>query len=132
MTYISDLDPNPNPDFPFAAISESGVVYALFKYEEEANGFLGASTTWASRVVDTRPKPKPDPEDGEVWAITKGVGRYASKVPFLAFVHDGSFLFWSAYDTPIRGDGLDVLPVATFTSGSVWAGHRVYSPGEDN
>ena len=130
MTYISDLDPN--PDFPFAAVGNSGVVYALFKYEEDADEFLGTSYTGASRVVDTRPKPKPDPKDGEVWAITEGTGRYAGKVPFLAFVHDGSFFFWSAYDTPIRGDGLDVLPVATFTSGSGWAGHRVYSPGEDN
>ena len=130
MTYISDLDHT--PDFPFAAVGQSGVVYALFKYEEEADEFLGTSFTGASRVVDTRPKPKPDPKDGEVWAITEGVGSYASKVPFLAFVHDGSFLFWSAYDTTIRGDGLDVLPGATFTSGSEWAGHRVYSPGEDN
>ena len=126
MTYISDLDHN--PDLPFVAVGESGVVYALFMYEEEADEFLGTSYTGASRVVDTRPKPK----DGEVWAITKGVGSYASKVPFLAFVHDGSLLFWSAYDTPIRGDGLDVLPEAIFTNGSGWAGHRVYSPGEDN
>ena len=28
MTYISDLDHN--PDFPFAAVGQSGVVYALF------------------------------------------------------------------------------------------------------
>ena len=95
MTYISDLDHN--PDFPFAAVGQSGIVYALFRYEEEADEFLETSSTGASRVVDTRPKPKPDPKDGEVWVITKGMGSYASKVPFLAFVRKGSFLFWSAF-----------------------------------
>ena len=130
MTYISDRDHN--LDFPFAAVGQSGIVYALFAYEEEADEFLETSSTGASEVIDTSPKPKHEPKDGEVWMITEGTGKYASKVPFLAFVHDGSFLFWSAYDTTIRGDGLDVLPVATFTSGSGWAGHRVYSPVEDN
>ena len=44
MTYISDRDHN--PDFPFAAVGQSGVVYALFKYEEEARE--------KSRVVNQR------------------------------------------------------------------------------
>ena len=130
MTYNSDLDHN--PEFPFAAVGKSGIVYALFTYEEEADEFLETSSTGASRVIDTSTKPKREPTEGDVWMITEGTGKYASKVPFLAFVHDWSFLFWSACDTSIRGDGLDVLPVATFTSGSGWAGHRVYSPGEDN
>ena len=56
MTYISDLDHN--PDFPFAAVGQSGVVYALFAYEEEADEFLETSSTGASRVIDTSPKPK--------------------------------------------------------------------------
>ena len=128
MTYISDLDHN--PDFPFAAVGESGIVYALFKYEEEANEFLGTSYTGASRVVDTRPKPKPDPKDGEVWVITKGMGSYASKVPFLAFVRNGSFLFWSASETPGSWTGLDRLPVDVL-DGAGWAGHRVDIPEGD-
>ena len=129
MTYISDLDPNPNPDFPFAAVGNSGVVYALFKYEEEADEFLETSSTGASRVVDTRPKP--DPKDGEVWVITKGMGSYASKVPFLAFVRDGSFLFGSAYDTPVQESGLDMMNVDAL-DGSRWAGHRIHTlEGDD-
>ena len=130
MTYISDLDPN--PDFPFAAVGQSGVVYALFEDEEEADEFLETSSTGASRVVDTRPKPKPDPKDGEVWVITEGLGSYASKVPFLAFVRNGSFLFWSAYETSFQESGLAMLPVASFTNGSVWAGYRVHTPEEDD
>ena len=130
MTYISDMDHN--PDFPFAAVGQSGIVYALFAYEEEADEFLETSSTGASEVIDTSPKPKHEPKEGEVWMITEGTGKYASKVPFLALVRGGCFIFVSAYDTTIRGDGLDVLPGATFTSGSEWAGHRVYSPGEDN
>ena len=130
MTYISDLDHN--PDFPFAAVGQSGIVYALFNDEEEADEFLETSSTGASRVVDTRPKPKPYPKDGEVWVITKGAGSYASKVPFLAFVRNGFFLFWSAYETSVQESGLDMLHVEAVTNGSEWAGHRVYSPGEDN
>ena len=129
MTYISDLDHN--PDFPFAAVSKIGVVYALFKYEAEANEFLGTSYTWASRVVDTRPKPKHDPKDGEVWMITEGTGKYASKVPFLALVRGGHFFFGSAYETQIGDDGLDRLEVEGLNYPG-WAGHRVYSPEEDN
>ena len=128
MTYISDLDPN--PDFPFAAVGQSGVVYALFEDEEEADEFLETSSTGASRVVDTRPKPKPDPKDGEVWVITEGLGSYASKVPFLAFVRNGSFLFWSAYETPVQGGRLDGLPVDVL-DGAGWAGHRVDIPEGD-
>ena len=47
MTYISDLDHN--HDFPFAAVGQSGVVYALFKYEEEADEFLETSSTGGPR-----------------------------------------------------------------------------------
>ena len=129
MTYISDLDPN--PDFPFAAVGQSGVVYALFEDEEEADEFLETSSTGASRVVDTRPKPKPDPKDGEVWVITEGLGSYASKVPFLAFVRNGSFLFLSAHETSVQGSGLDMLPVDALDS-AVWAGYRVHTPEEDD
>ena len=129
MTYISDLDHN--PDFPFAAVGKIGVVYALFKYEEEADGFLETSSTGASKVIDTSPKPKHDPKDGEVWMITEGTGEYASKVPFLALVRGENFVFGSAYETPLDGDGLDVLS-AEALDGPRWAGHRVYSPEEDN
>ena len=129
MTYISDLDHN--PDFPFAAVGQSGIVYALFTYKEEAEEFLETSSTGASRVVDTRPKPKPDPKDGEVWLITEGAGRYASKVPFLAFVRNGSFLFVSAYETQPNDDGLDGLHREAL-DGQGWAGHRVYSPEGDD
>ena len=131
MTYISDLDPNPNPDFPFAAVGESGVVYALFAYEEEADEFLETSSTRASKVIDTSPKPKHDPKDGEVWMITEGTGKYASKVPFPALVHGGCFIFVSAYDTPLDDDGLDRLGVEGLNY-TRWAGYRVYSPEEDN
>ena len=129
MTYISDLDHN--LDFPFAAVGQSGVVYALFKYEEEADEFLETSSTGASKVIDTSPKPKHDPKDGEVWMITEGTGEYASKVPFLALVRGGCFIFVSAYDTPLDDDGLDRLEVEGLNYPG-WAGHRVYSPEEDN
>ena len=129
MTYNSDLDHN--PDFPFAAVGQSGVVYALFAYEEEADEFLETSSTGASRVIDTSPKPKHEPKEGEVWMITEGTGKYASKVPFLAFVHDGSFLFVSAYETQPNDDGLDVLNREAL-DGQGWAGHRVYSPEGDD
>ena len=129
MTYISDLDHN--PDFPFAAVGQSGVVYALFKYEEEADGFLETSSTGASKVIDTSPKPKHDPKDGEVWMITEGTGKYASKVPFLALVRGENFVFGSAYETQPDDDGLDVLNREAL-NGQRWAGHRVYSPEEDN
>ena len=131
MTYISDLDPNPNPDFPFAAVGESGVVYALFAYEEEADEFLETSSTGASRVIDTSPKPKHEPTEGDVWMITEGTGEYASKVPFLALVRGGCFIFVSAYDTPLDDDGLDGLGVEGLNYPG-WAGYRVYSPEEDN
>ena len=65
MTYISGLDHN--PDFPFAAVGQSGVVYALFAHEEEADEFLETSSTGASKVIDTSPKPKREPTDGSVW-----------------------------------------------------------------
>ena len=129
MTYISDLDHN--PDFPFAAVGESGTVYALFAYEEEADEFLETSSTGASRVIDTSPKPKHEPKEGDVWMITEGTGEYASKVPFLAFVHDGGFIFVSAYETQLGDDGLDVLNREAL-DGQGWAGYRVYSPEEDN
>lgn len=129
MTYISDLDHN--PDFPFAAVGESGVVYALFEYEEEADEFLETSSTGASRVVDTRPKPKPDPKDGEVWVITEATDKYESRVPFLALVLGGRFLFGSAYGTPIRDYGLDTLSVDDL-DGAGWAGHRVHTPEGDD
>ena len=129
MTYISDLDHN--PDFPFAAVGKIGVVYALFKYEEEADEFLETSSTGASRVIDTSPKPKHDPKDGEVWMITEGTGKYASKVPFLALVRGENFVFGSAFETPLNDDGLDRLEVEGLNYPG-WAGHRVYSPEEDN
>ena len=129
MTYISDLDHN--HDFPFAAVGQSGVVYALFKYEEEADEFLETSSTGASKVIDTSPKPKHEPTEGEVWMITEGTGKYASKVPFLALVRGENFVFVSAYDTPLDDDGLDRLGVEGLNS-PWWAGHRVYSPEEDN
>ena len=129
MTYISDLDHN--PDFPFAAVGQSGVVYALFKYEEEADEFLETSSTGASKVIDTSPKPKHEPTEGEVWMITEGTGKYASKVPFLALVRGGHFIFGSAYETQIGDDGLDRLEVEGLNYPG-WAGHRVYSPEEDN
>ena len=129
MTYISDLDHN--PDFPFAAVGQSGVVYALFKYEEEADEFLETSSTGASKVIDTSPKPKREPTEGEVWMITEGTGEYASKVPFLALVRGGHFIFGSAYKTQIGDDGLDRLEVEGLNYPG-WAGHRVYSPEEDN
>ena len=129
MTYISDLDHN--HDFPFAAVGQSGVVYALFEYEEEADGFLETSSTGASRVIDTSPKPKHEPKEGEVWMITEGTGKYASKVPFLALVRGGNFVFGSAYETQLGDDGLDRLGVGGLNSPG-WAGYRVYSPEEDN
>ena len=129
MTYISDLDHN--PDFPFAAVGQSGVVYALFKYEEEADEFLETSSTGASKVIDTSPKPKHDPKDGEVWMITEGTGKYASKVPFLALVRGENFVFGSAFETQPNDDGLDRLEVEGLNYPG-WAGHRVYSPEEDN
>lgn len=129
MTYISDLDHN--PDFPFAAVGQSGVVYALFKYEEEADEFLETSSTGASKVIDTSPKPKHEPTEGDVWMITKGTGEYAGKVPFLALVRGGNFVFGSAYETQIGDDGLDGLGVGGLNSPG-WAGYRVYSPEEDN
>ena len=129
MTYISDLEYN--PDFPFAAVGKIGIVYALFAYEEEADEFLETSSTRASKVIDTSPKPKHEPKDGEVWLITESTGKYASKVPFLALVRGGCFVFVSAYETPLDDDGLDVLN-AEALDGQGWAGHRVYSPEEDN
>ena len=129
MTYISDLDHN--PDFPFAAVGQSGVVYALFKYDEEADVFLETSSTGASKVIDTSPKPKHDPKDGEVWMITEGTGEYASKVPFLALVRGENFVFGSAFETQPNDDGLDRLEVEGLNYPG-WAGHRVYSPEEDN
>ena len=129
MTYISDLDHN--PDFPFAAVGKSGIVYALFAYEEEADEFLETSSTGASKVIDTSPKPKHEPKEGEVWMITEGTGKYASKVPFLALVRGGCFIFGSAYETQIGDDGLDRLEVEGLNYPG-WAGHRVYSPEEDN
>ena len=129
MTYISDLDHN--PDFPFAAVGQSGVVYALFAYEEEADEFLETSSTGASMVIDTSPKPKHDPKDGEVWMITEGTGKYASKVPFLALVRGGHFIFGSAYETQIGDDGLDRLEVEGLNYPG-WAGHRVHIPEGDD
>ena len=129
MTYISDLDHN--PDFPFAAVGKIGVVYALFKHEREANEFLETPSTGASKVIDTSPKPKHDPKDGEVWMITEGTGKYASKVPFLALVRGGNFIFVSAYETQLGDDGLDVLNREAL-HGQRWAGYRVYSPEGDD
>ena len=129
MTYISDLDHN--PDFPFAAVGQSGVVYALFKYEEEADEFLETSSTGASKVIDTSPKPKHEPKEGDVWVITEGVGMYASKVPFLALVRGGRFIFGSAYKTPVQEPGLDRLPVYAL-GGATWAGYRVHTPEWDD
>ena len=129
MTYISDLDHN--PDFPFAAVGQSGVVYALFKYEEEADEFLETSSTGASKVIDTSPKPKHEPKEGDVWMITEGTGKYASKVPFLALVRGGHFIFGSAYETQIGDDGLDRLEVEGLNYPG-WAGHRVHIPEGDD
>ena len=129
MTYISDLDHN--PDFPFAAVGQSGTVYALFAYEEEADEFLETSSTGASKVIDTSPKPKREPTEGEVWMITEGTGEYASKVPFLALVRGENFVFGSAYETQIGDDGLDRLEVEGLNYPG-WAGYRVYSPEGDD
>ena len=129
MTYISDLDHN--PEFPFAAVGQSGIVYALFKYEDEADEFLETSSTGASEVIDTSPKPKHDPKDGEVWMITEGTGKYASKVPFLALVRGENFVFGSAYETQIGDDGLDRLEVEGLNYPG-WAGHRVHIPEGDD
>ena len=129
MTYISDLDHN--PDFPFAAVGQSGIVYALFAYEEEADEFLETSSTGAFGVIDTSPKPKHEPKEGEVWMITEGTGKYASKVPFLALVRGENFVFGSAYETQLGDDGLDRLEVEGLNYPG-WAGYRVYSPEEDN
>lgn len=129
MTYISDLDHN--PEFPFAAVGKSGIVYALFAYEEEADEFVGTSFTGASRVIDTSTKPKHEPKEGEVWRITEGTGKYASKVPFLALVRGENFVFGSAYETQIGDDGLDVLN-AEALEGQRWAGHRVHIPEGDD
>ena len=129
MTYISDLEYN--PDFPFAAVGQSGVVYALFKYEEEADEFLETSSTGASKVIDTSPKPKHEPKDGEVWMITEGTGEYASKVPFLALVRGENFVFGFAFGA-LTGDYCwDRLGVEGLNYPG-WAGYRVYSPEEDN
>lgn len=129
MTYISDMDHNPN--FPFAAVGQSGIVYALFTYEEEADEFLETSSTGASRVIDTSPKPKHEPKEGEVWMITKGTGKYGSKVPFLALVRGGCFIFGSAYETQLGDDGLDVLNREAL-DGQGWEGHRVHTPEGDD
>ena len=129
MTYISDRDHN--LDFPFAAVGQSGIVYALFTYEEEADEFLETSSTGASEVIDTSPKPKHEPKDGEVWMITEGTGKYASKVPFLALVRGGHFIFGSAYETQIGDDGLDRLEVEGLNYPG-WAGHRVHIPEGDD
>ena len=129
MIYLSDLEYN--PDFPFAAVGQSGVVYAMFKYEEEADEFLEASSTGASKVIDTSPKPKHEPKEGDVWMITEGTGEYASKVPFLALVRGGCFVFVSAYETQIGDDGLDVLNVEAL-DGQGWAGRRVHTPEGDD
>ena len=129
MTYISDLDHN--LDFPFAAVGQSGIVYALFAYEEEADEFLETSSTGASKVIDTSPKPKREPTEGEVWMITEGTGKYASKVPFLALVRGGHFIFGSAYETQIGDDGLDRLEVEGLNYPG-WAGHRVHIPEGDD
>ena len=129
MTYISDMDHN--PDFPFAAVGKSGIVYALFTYEEEADEFLETSSTGASKVIDTSPKPKHEPKDGEVWMITEGTGEYASKVPFLALVRGENFVFGSAFETQPNDDGLDRLEVEGLNYPG-WAGHRVYSPEGDD
>ena len=129
MTYISDLDHN--PDFPFAAVGQSGIVYALFAYEEEADEFLETSSTGASKVIDTSPKPKHEPKEGDVWMITEGTGKYASKVPFLALVRGENFVFGSAYETQPNDDCLDRLEVEGLNYPG-WAGHRVYSPEGDD
>ena len=129
MTYISDRDHN--LDFPFAAVGQSGIVYALFAYEEEADEFLETSSTGASRVIDTSPKPKREPTEGEVWMITEGRGEYASKVPFLAFVRNGFFFFVSAYETQLDDDGLDRMEVEGLNYPG-WAGHRVHIPEGDD
>ena len=129
MTYISDLDHN--PDFPFTAVGQSGVVYALFKYEEEADEFLETSSTGASKVIDTSPKPKREPTEGDVWMITEGTGKYASKVPFLALVRGENFVFGSAFETQPNDDGLDRLEVEGLNYRR-WAGYRVYSPEGDD
>ena len=129
MTYNSDLDHN--PEFPFAAVGKSGIVYALFTYEEEADEFLETSSTGASRVIDTSTKPKREPKEGEVWVITEANGRYASKVPFPALVLGGNFVFGSAYETPLDDDGLDRLGVEGLNYPG-WAGHRVHIPEGDD
>ena len=129
MTYISDLDHN--PDFPFAAVGQSGTVYALFAYEEEADEFLETSSTGASRVIDTSTKPKREPTEGEVWMITEGTGKYASKVPFLALVRGENFVFGSAFETQPNDDGLDRLEVEGLNYPG-WAGHRVHIPEGDD
>ena len=129
MTYISDLDHN--PDFPFAAVGQSGVVYALFKYEEEADEFLETSSTGAFGVIDTSPKPKHEPKEGEVWMITGGTGKYASKVPFLALVRGENFVFGSAFGALTGDYCLDRLGVGGLNYPG-WAGYRVYSPEGDD
>ena len=129
MTYISDRDHN--LDFPFAAVGQSGIVYALFAYEEEADEFLETSSTGASKVIDTSPKPKHDPKDGEVWMITEATGKYASKVPFPALVRGGCFIFASAYETQPNDDGLDRLGVEGLNYPG-WAGHRVHTTERDD
>ena len=129
MTYISDLDHN--PEFPFAAVGQSGTVYALFAYEEEADEFLETSSTGASKVIDTSPKPKHDPKDGEVWMITEGTGEYASKVPFLALVRGENFVFGSAFGALTGDYCLDRLAVEGLNYPG-WAGHRVHIPEGDD
>ena len=129
MTYISDMDHN--PDFPFAAVGQSGVVYALFAYEEEADEFLETSSTGASKVIDTSPRPKHEPTEGEVWMITEGTGEYASKVPFLALVRGENFVFGSAFGALTGDHYLDRLGVEGLNYPG-WAGHRVHIPEGDD
>ena len=129
MTYNSDLDHN--PEFPFAAVGKSGIVYALFTYEEEADEFLETSSTGASEVIDTSPKPKHEPKDGEVWMITVGTGKYASKVPFLALVRGENFVFGSAFGALTGDYRLDRLGVGGLNYPG-WAGHRVHIPEGDD
>ena len=127
MTYISDLDHN--PDFPFAAVGKSGIVYALFTYEEEADEFLETSSTGASKVIDTSPKPKHEPKEGEVWMITEGTGEYASKVPFLALVRGENFVFGSAFGALTGDYCLDRLGVGGAQLSGVGGPPRLFAGG---
>ena len=107
MTYISDLDHN--PDFPFAAVGQSGVVYALFKYEEEADEFLETSSTGASKVIDTSPKPKREPTEGEVWMITEGAGTYASWGECIVASNAVQSRFFELHQTPKRSNRYEYI-----------------------